>query len=267
MLAQELTHTIQQNGGAVNSIQPRLFDDRTERQKVEDALKSKDASDVKDIDNVYAATEAERIELLKILVDQWWAGNSDESVMERIWDSFGSKIFQIAATHMDLWKDCFDKGADLDEMDEVVKAKRKFGADVRALAKQYLDLNRTYSEEELQSLGMKNPGATTEEDQARAMNEIKLAAELVKKAQDGQAQRVERADRRAGRPPGQQEAEPLAHLVGGPPGERDRQALLGEDTQLGAEVRDAVGEGAGLAGARAGDNQQRAGAVANGQTV
>lgn len=187
LLAHELAHTIQQNGGAGNSIQPRLFDDRTERQKVEDALKSKDAGDVKDIDNVYAATEAERIDLLKILVDQWWAGNSDEKMMERIWDSFGFKIFLIASQHMDLWKQCVDKGADLDELDEVKKAKKKFGEDVKALAKQYLALNRTYTEEELQSLGLKNTGNTTDEDKDIAMNEVRLAAELVKKAQDGQA--------------------------------------------------------------------------------
>ncbi len=186
LLAHELTHTVQQNGGLVNSIQPRLFDDRTERQKVDDALASKDSGDVKDIEDVYAATEPERIKLLNILIDQWWAGNSDESMMEKIWDSFGDKMFNIASANIALWKKCFDKGADLDELPRVKGIKAKFGQDVQALAKQYMDLNRSYTEEELQSLGLNNPEKTSEEDKSRVMNELKLAAEFVKKAQDGQ---------------------------------------------------------------------------------
>ncbi len=49
----------------------------------------------------------------------------------------------------------------------------------------------------------------------------------------------------------------FGHLLGGPAGEGDRQALAGGDIALQHQVRQPVGDGAGLAGARAGHDQQR----------
>ena len=76
--------------------------------------------------------------------------------------------------------------------------------------------------------------------------------------QDGQPQRVERTDGDVLGDRAEQAVEAVPQLLGGPPGERDRQAVLGEDVQLRAEVRDPVGERPGLAGARTGHDQQRA---------
>ena len=51
--------------------------------------------------------------------------------------------------------------------------------------------------------------------------------------------------------------QPGAHLPGRAGGERHRQHLTGGDVTLGDQVPDAVGDGAGLAGARPGQHAQR----------
>ena len=56
---------------------------------------------------------------------------------------------------------------------------------------------------------------------------------------------------------GQQMRQALAHLGGGAAGEGDGEAVLGGDAALGDQMRDAVGQRAGLARARTGDDQQR----------
>ena len=78
-------------------------------------------------------------------------------------------------------------------------------------------------------------------------------------AQDARAQRVEGAERDGARELGADAAgEPLAHLAGRLVGERDRQDLAGVGDALLDQVRGALGHHARLAGARAGDHEQRA---------
>ena len=52
--------------------------------------------------------------------------------------------------------------------------------------------------------------------------------------------------------------QPAPHLPGGPLRERHRQHLAGRDVAGRHEVSDAAGDGAGLAGARAGQHAHRA---------
>ncbi len=76
-------------------------------------------------------------------------------------------------------------------------------------------------------------------------------------AQDRQSERMEGGNRH---PPGlvRQEAdEPLAQLRGGAAGEGDGKAAFGGDAALGDQVRDPMGQRAGLAGAGTGDDHQR----------
>ena len=79
------------------------------------------------------------------------------------------------------------------------------------------------------------------------------------RAQDPRAQRVEGAERDGGGEVGADAArEALAHLAGGLVGERDRQDLAGVRDAALDEVRGALGHDARLAGAGAGDDEQRA---------
>jgi hypothetical protein len=68
---------------------------------------------------------------------------------------------------------------------------------------------------------------------------------------------VERQDPDPARDLGQEVLEALAHLAGGLVRERDRKDLVRLDAGGEDQVRDPVGEDARLAGARAGDDEQR----------
>ncbi|MBB4761757.1 DUF4157 domain-containing protein [Amorphoplanes digitatis] len=154
-------------------------DTRTPRQQIDDALRSEDADDVKAISNVYLATVDERIKLLEILVDQWWAGNSDELKMEEIWGSFGSSVLAVAGPRQRLWDNCVDKGADLDELPEIERVNAGFVADVTALARQFLELNAKAIEAEVGSYGLppsgSAPAAPTAAQTAQVMDLQKIA--------------------------------------------------------------------------------------------
>ncbi len=78
-------------------------------------------------------------------------------------------------------------------------------------------------------------------------------------AQDRQPEAVEGVDGDASSRRSEQVLEALAQLLGGAPGEGDRQVLLRLRLPRADQVGDAVGQGAGLAGAGAGDDQERPG--------
>lgn len=90
---------------------------KSEKEKVADALKSKEPSDVKSIQDVNAASESERIELIKILVYQGWVGPFDEYKIEEIWKSFGSNEYKFRDANQKLFDDSINAGADLYTVD------------------------------------------------------------------------------------------------------------------------------------------------------
>jgi hypothetical protein len=166
-------------------------DTRTTRQRIDDALRSGEPDDVKAIDNIYVATVDERVRMLHILVDQWWAGNSDESMMEDIWGSFGSRVGEVAARDgLVLWDACIDKGAELEDLSEVVKMRNSFISDVTTLANQYLDQNRASMQAERAKYGLPAgggaPAPPTPEQTQQIIDLQKMAASvaLLQKAQE-----------------------------------------------------------------------------------
>jgi hypothetical protein len=82
--------------------------------------------------------------------------------------------------------------------------------------------------------------------------------------QDHGTEPMERGDRGPGLPPGQEDAEPLAHLLRRPAGESDRQTCLRLDAALADEMGDPVGQGTGLAGTGAGHDEQWTGRMSGG---
>lgn len=189
LLTHELTHVLQQGskiGNKNDLLQRELFDKRTNRQKIDDALTSKDSDDIDDIDNFGEATEQERLSLIRIIHNNDWIGPTDEGNLEKIWRSFVD-LPKVASANIDLFKKSVEYGAELEKFEVVKNARHYFAYDVTDLARKYLKLNRAYTEEELESLGLAKSEKSTQEDKAEAMAELKIAAGLVKKAQEGQA--------------------------------------------------------------------------------
>jgi hypothetical protein len=174
------TEVTGRGSAAVAGVWPYQLDKRTPRQQIDDALRSKDPDDVKMISNIYIGTVDERIKMLEILVDQWWAGNSDESKMEEIWGSFGSSVLTIAGQRQKLWDDCIDKGAELEDLPEIERVNNSFVADVTALARQYLELNRKLIEAEVGTYGLPPSGVAAAAPTAAQTTQI---ADLQKIAQ------------------------------------------------------------------------------------
>ena len=134
LLAHELVHVAQQRAApATAPVAQRddLLNDLfppppTNRELIDFALEAKDALYVKMIPDVGEATVAERIQMIEILLDQFWVGPSDESKLEEIWKSFGDWLIEIGSTHVDLWNQSIDRGAELANLEPVVKFTAEF---------------------------------------------------------------------------------------------------------------------------------------------
>lgn len=95
---------------------------QTVREQIEAALKSRDAADVKAITDVNQATVEEKLELIRILLDQWWVGPRDELKIKELWESFGEELLPLIVKNKKLWDDCISAGAELKELLTALKA-------------------------------------------------------------------------------------------------------------------------------------------------
>jgi hypothetical protein len=80
---------------------------------ISQAIADRDIGAIKAIDDFTPASDAQRFELIAILLDQFWVGPRDEAALERIWASFGASLPEMMATHARVWWDCVDRGAEL----------------------------------------------------------------------------------------------------------------------------------------------------------
>ena len=114
-----------------------------DRQLIEAALKSRDVGDVKAIRNFGDATDAEKFDLIGILLNQIWVGPRDEYALEAIWGSFGDRLLTVASSLVGsgLWQTSIDRGAELENLPVIQRIRAAFASDVIALARGYLDSN------------------------------------------------------------------------------------------------------------------------------
>jgi hypothetical protein len=158
----------------------------TPREQIDAALKSKKPSDVKAIEDFSPATLEEKLQLITILLQQGWVGPFDEWALEDIWRSFGDNVLQMGAAHFDVWKQCVDRGAELEKLPAVVEAQKKFLTDVETIARYYLHTNQDYIEKETERLGLQQCGVSPQQD--RELQEMQQAARILLTAQEQQAQ-------------------------------------------------------------------------------
>ena len=70
-------------------------------------------SGIKAIDDFRGATDVQRVQMIDILLDQFWVGPRDEAALERIWESYGERLPDKMAENARQWYDCVDRGAEL----------------------------------------------------------------------------------------------------------------------------------------------------------
>jgi hypothetical protein len=178
LLAHELAHTLQHGPGTVRRQDdtPGMTDPRgasavappepnisvatpeqyRARAAVDKALASKDPDDVHEISDFSLASEDERFKLARIVLDQRWVGPFDEYALERLWASFGDNVVSIASTDkgFELWKECLDRGAELDEAAPIQRLKKAFVADVTNVEVHYLSINRDFVVTQFEQMGL-----------------------------------------------------------------------------------------------------------------
>lgn len=71
-------------------------------------------------------TVDERIEMIQTLLNQFLVGPFDERALEKIWASFGDRLFEVANDHLDLWNRSWRRGAELTKILEVREFLAKF---------------------------------------------------------------------------------------------------------------------------------------------
>lgn len=86
----------------------------TERQKIEAALASKDNDDIQAVQDFSSATTDEKLELIRILAEQFWMSPYDEIALEQIWASFGSDLVETVAKKRRLWEMSIAGGAEIE---------------------------------------------------------------------------------------------------------------------------------------------------------
>ena len=128
------------------------------------AIRTRDIGDIKDVDDFSGASDAVRLDFIGILHDQAWVGPRDESALERIWNSFGDRVLEMAESHSDLWAASLDRGAELDDISSVATIKARFRSDVCALARGILERNEAHVLAEMQVLGVIEDGEDGEVD-------------------------------------------------------------------------------------------------------
>jgi hypothetical protein len=160
----------------------------SDREAIDKALKSRDVGDVKAIKNFGAASQTEKFDLIGILLDQGWVGPRDEWALEAIWGSFDD-FANVASQHLELWDQCRDRGAELEDLPQVESLRKKFKAETLKVAFDHLNANEQYVESELKRYGLSaekdvvipDIDVPVDETQVKQLEETKRLADSVLK--------------------------------------------------------------------------------------
>ncbi len=119
------------------------------------ALRTKSVSDAQDASKqLTGVSEGDKFALIDILRKQGWVGPLDEYALERIWGSFGEALPTVAESHLAEWKDCVNKGAELQKLPGARAFITAFELDAKARAATNLRANEALTKAEFEHLGM-----------------------------------------------------------------------------------------------------------------
>ncbi|MHC5595179.1 MAG: hypothetical protein ACYTXC_04310, partial [Nostoc sp.] len=128
----------------------------------------------------------DRFKLLDILLNHnSFVGPSDANVIEKIWNSFGKNLGEVASKYFEVWKQCNSHTlVNLEALPELVGMKLQFKQAIAARAKGYLEDNKKLVKSEQERLGLDNPTVPATAEQSGNVAEIVELAKKVQAAQD-----------------------------------------------------------------------------------
>lgn len=176
-------------GATANTIQRDKNEnsDVNQQDLIKKAIESKDPGDVKAINpfRFNLASIDDRFRLLDILLNHnSFIGPRDAYAIEKIWNSFGKDLGEVASKHLEVWNQCNSHTlVNLESLPELVGMKLQFKQAVAARARGYLEDNKKLVKSELERLGLDNPNAPATAEQSGNVAEIVKVAKLVKDAQ------------------------------------------------------------------------------------
>jgi hypothetical protein len=103
--------------GTKPSAPPKKKPPKSDKELIAAAAASKKASDVKKIKGFTEATDTERIEFIKILLDQSLIGPYDKGALEKIWKSFGDRLAAVLKANLALYRKTKSRGAKVPDVD------------------------------------------------------------------------------------------------------------------------------------------------------
>ncbi|NOT54933.1 MAG: DUF4157 domain-containing protein [Deltaproteobacteria bacterium] len=205
LLAHELTHVVQQ-GGAQQASAVQLSPDgqaapaqppappppTRDRVQIDKALApGGTANDAKDITSFVAASELEKVLLIKLLMTDVWVGPTGEAAIERCWGSLRDDRFvPFVEANKPLWDSSIDRGAELESLRQYKDIVKAFAADVLVTASGYLDTNSGVVTAEMQKFGILEDetaaAAEPTKDQADGLQKLTEIAKTLRDLQQSQ---------------------------------------------------------------------------------
>ncbi len=123
-------------------------------ENISEAARTGSVWTITSITNFGGATESQRLTFIDKILEQTWVGPLDEGTLERIWNSFGDGISEVAGNNMTRWNNCLNRGMDPSNIRALNTLRRNFEQDVRNIARNYIRENIRFAREELEKLGL-----------------------------------------------------------------------------------------------------------------
>ena len=170
------------NRAATLAVQRWGDETRSPEQLIADGAKG-DTDAIVAIKDFTPVSDADRLNMVFYLTDQFWVGGKSELALERIWTSFGGRFSEVAGANFRRWEASVARHSDLPtKVLAADKVYANFSKDVAAVARRYLQQNLIFTDAESKRLGVAADSPAKPETDAE-INALQTAATEVAKLQ------------------------------------------------------------------------------------
>lgn len=172
------------NRTATAAVQ-RLGGKKDHAELVRDGAKG-DVDAINEIQDFTSVAEADRLNMVFFLTDQFWVRSASEKALERIWNSFGPGFADVAGGNWRRWQASVARHSKLPSaVPAADKVYKNFGSDVSEIARDHLKHNGEFAADQSSRLGVA-PGSPAKPETDAEVNSLQTAAAEVAKLQFAQ---------------------------------------------------------------------------------